>query len=706
MSLCMKKTIYKKLKFLPIFLLSLVLPTHFAYAGIFPDWDDIWDTVAEFFAEDIWQYLIGAILMVINLFMGFLAWGTKAVLKLAIYIMDESIDHFIFGMKKWVDLGVVDAGWDVMSNVANMVFIFALLYIGIATILGFNYRKQLIPIIIAAMLVNFSLVFTKAAVDMSNVFAISFYKTAETEAGARTPVEHIEHHMDIDTRIVNLAASTTQYDTATIDGQVSSGAMDTSDAVLYYAWNDLLVSMLKVPFYLLAAYIFFQFAVLLISRFIIIVFLLILSPVAFASYPVPQMKSKIFSRWAEALSSQLLLAPVLMFFFYITVVLAGKVFTGPGSGSTFLGFMVLMGFLIFSLEAAKEISSGVGSQVHNYFQTKATGVSQFTARHTAGRAGRTAAGSTFATKMAASDSRAAQLAGRNMLRLGNYMNESKWGGKTSFKDSVDASAKRKTAMNTQIHDNFEAAAGRAKKKYEGLDTSKKDLIKKKLGLQSLNEKEEKEAGKYVRPAKTSFTVSPEGKLMAKEEKMHLTNKGKKALGINLKKKEEALEAQRKSYLDRMGAEAKKASVFSDAPIFNQTEKAKGDAFGAITKKKTIEAEQKARDKKRGEQFTIATEKLGAAIESNNMNKVVEEMKKLTKSSVRHIPEKHLTHPSVAASLSKQQLSGVLEHHTEDIIQKVKTQIKITAQNPNHTLNKNAKSLLDHINHNNGPMNQA
>src|SRR3972149_11518169 len=64
-----------------------------------------------------------------------------------------------------------------------MLFIFVLLYVAIGTILGLskvNWKKTLVLIVIAALLINFSLFFTKIIVDASNILAWAFYQGIST----------------------------------------------------------------------------------------------------------------------------------------------------------------------------------------------------------------------------------------------------------------------------------------------------------------------------------------------------------------------------------------------------------------------------------------------------------------------------------------------------------------------------------------------
>ena len=70
----------------------------------------------------------------------------------------------------------VQTGWTMVRDIANAVFIFLLLYLGIKTVLGLgDWKKPVGMIIVVALLMNFSLFFTKVVIDVSNLAAYQFY---------------------------------------------------------------------------------------------------------------------------------------------------------------------------------------------------------------------------------------------------------------------------------------------------------------------------------------------------------------------------------------------------------------------------------------------------------------------------------------------------------------------------------------------------
>ncbi len=69
-------------------------------------------------------------------------------------------------------------GWRIVRDFSNIFFILVLLYISIKMILGLGgagVKKMVASVIIAALLINFSMFMTKVVIDASNILALIFY---------------------------------------------------------------------------------------------------------------------------------------------------------------------------------------------------------------------------------------------------------------------------------------------------------------------------------------------------------------------------------------------------------------------------------------------------------------------------------------------------------------------------------------------------
>lgn len=92
---------------------------------------------------------------------------------------------------KLIGQDFVKVVWSAVRDLANMAFIFILLWISIATILrvrGSQAKDILVKLIIVALLVNFSLFVTRVIVDVGNMFSMFFYEGFEVQQ-----VENAKH---------------------------------------------------------------------------------------------------------------------------------------------------------------------------------------------------------------------------------------------------------------------------------------------------------------------------------------------------------------------------------------------------------------------------------------------------------------------------------------------------------------------------------
>lgn len=125
-------------------------------------------------------YCIASVFYWISKIGGFLFWGSSVLLNIVV--------HLTLNAGTWLGSstpigGVIQNTWQTLRDLANMFFIFIIIYIGISTMLDLSLvdtRKQLIKVIIIAIFINFSLVITRVVIDASNVAAYGFYDAFPT----------------------------------------------------------------------------------------------------------------------------------------------------------------------------------------------------------------------------------------------------------------------------------------------------------------------------------------------------------------------------------------------------------------------------------------------------------------------------------------------------------------------------------------------
>jgi hypothetical protein len=212
-------------------------------------------------------------------------------------VLTAVINFYVVGMKALVDsMTFIDTSWLALRDVANIFFIFILLYIAIATILNLNNvntKKMLVNVVLVAIFLNFSLFFTKLIIDVSNLLTISLYNSI------------IGDSWTIGTLIISKTYLLTFYKANSVADVLTNQ-------------YQLLATILGSAFFMfVTAFVLFMISMFFIIRFVVLIFLMILSPLAFAAKALP--KDDYSKKWWNALINQCIFAPVFMLFLWITL---------------------------------------------------------------------------------------------------------------------------------------------------------------------------------------------------------------------------------------------------------------------------------------------------------------------------------------------------------------------------------------------------
>jgi hypothetical protein len=246
----------------------------------------------------------------------------------------------------------ISEGWAVVRDLANMFFIVVLLYIALQIILGLTHHgvKQMIAkVIIMALLINFSMFFTKVIIDTSNILALVFYnkilvvdKTGDAHqpvlASAKTGVTE----KPVSTAFIaafNPAQLTSEdmFKKATEQAQTSSvlrflvraglfvvtaggsaffGAGSQNVPIMFY----LTIILVSGAMFIFVAYTFFMAAFSFLGRMVELWVLLIAAPFAFMTFAFPALDKVEYAgwhSWSEKLLKTAFMAPIFMFFLYL-----------------------------------------------------------------------------------------------------------------------------------------------------------------------------------------------------------------------------------------------------------------------------------------------------------------------------------------------------------------------------------------------------
>ncbi len=282
------------------------------------------------------------------------------------HILDMAIDRTING-ETYRDLAAVLVGWTAVRDFSNMLFIFVLLYIAIQTILGLGgggAKRLLSHVVIAALLINFSLFFTQVVIDAGNVLAMGFWTQMTTKQGAREWPSASAAFLE-GFRMQTIFDTNGDIMTETPGGPTNTDPMDRA---MIYAGGAVMMFV--------AGYVFLAGAVIMIVRTVWLLILMIGSPFAFVSFALPS-KGGFTSWWWSNLVSQAFVAPAFVFMLFICSIIiksldlnmltgavnakfAPAILGGVNNYAIFYNFFVIIILLLASLTVANKVSSGAG----------------------------------------------------------------------------------------------------------------------------------------------------------------------------------------------------------------------------------------------------------------------------------------------------------------------------------------------------------
>ena len=308
----------------------------------------------------------------------------------------------------------ISGAWTVVRDLSNIFFILILLYVAIKTVLnmgGHETKSMIANVIIMAILINFSLFFTRIVIDSSNILAQIFYNkldvTFENKAGEK--VERINSgsgkdvagamYEKFDTRKLITPDFANQLQTISYGNESSTGLGGTivrvgvraGLAAATYGLSELtvyngktvavgpLLSIMVVSgsILLVASYAFFTSGIYLTGRLIELWILMIFAPFAFMSFAIPKLADTEYigwHSWSKKLISTAFVAPIFMFMLYLifTIIDSGLFKSFENAGKTTITQMLLsvtlpgiiiIGLLLKAKDLAKKGSGQFGEMV-------------------------------------------------------------------------------------------------------------------------------------------------------------------------------------------------------------------------------------------------------------------------------------------------------------------------------------------------------
>ncbi|MDP3764715.1 MAG: hypothetical protein Q8Q95_03800 [bacterium] len=305
--------------------------------------------------DSFWDIVLGIVSLVIDFF------------GMLLITAAGSIVNYVFSFQSFATVPVVQIGWTISRDLANMFFILIMLLIAFGTVLRmetYSWKKLIPKLVIAALTINFSLIICAAVIDFGNSVSKFFI------SGGNTSEE-----LDVSASILSsLRAGTI----AQLRNNVSGNSPVTS---------LIMASIGQLIMYVVIALILLAYAGVMISRLIKLWILIIISPLAWVSSALPGIKgvpglSNRFSEWWGKFFNLAVFFPVSISFFLMLGLIAGSTFNSleqstindisgsnfdslrdaggfwevlfPSTGfSVIMQFILVIGILWYGLEQAK-----------------------------------------------------------------------------------------------------------------------------------------------------------------------------------------------------------------------------------------------------------------------------------------------------------------------------------------------------------------
>lgn len=232
-----------------------------------------------------------------------LFWVIATILSLVL-VLAANLANWVLQIGEFVKNPVVQHGWNITKGLANLFFVLILLIIAFAAILRietYGLKKALPKLIIAALLINFSMLIAGIIIDFSQVISNFFI-----EAGAGTEQEGT---FDLALR---LSDGLNLY----MWQEVPEGTWEQQkvDPIL----GSIISGLGSIVFILGGIVAFLLMAFLLIIRIMVLWFLIILAPLAWLAWILPNTAS-MWNKWWHEFLRWAFLAPILAFFIYLAL---------------------------------------------------------------------------------------------------------------------------------------------------------------------------------------------------------------------------------------------------------------------------------------------------------------------------------------------------------------------------------------------------
>lgn len=246
-------------------------------------------------------------------------------------------------------LDFLSTGWTAVRDIANMAFIFVLIYIAFTIIFEAETAgtmRMLAAVVVMALLINFSFFLTRVVIDAGNILAIQFYNAIDAK-----PIDTYNRGT-----VVNSIGAAAQYFspgtpkdlTASIMDAIKSQVIlspssftatqgDSRSGVGIFLTNLITQVLIYIALGAILAILAFTFLAVgfkFIMRMLVLWFVIISAPLAFAARAIPHRTTRgLFDQWLGLLIKFSFYPAIFLFMFLIITFIA----TAIGSDGGLIG---------------------------------------------------------------------------------------------------------------------------------------------------------------------------------------------------------------------------------------------------------------------------------------------------------------------------------------------------------------------------------
>lgn len=363
--------------------------------------------------------------------------------------------------------------WVVVRDLANIFFILILLYAAMQIILDIgngSSKKIVASVILIALLVNFSLFFTKVVIDSSNIAALIFYNRIDTTNTNYNPIRSDTGEKDMAGALVSKFKINNFFSGDLIKDLKKDPLVKIADEDKLSPYMTMGMMMVYGLVAYALCYSFFMVAMALFGRMLNLMMLMIISPVAFVTKSIPSLSKKEnmgFDSWLANLLQTAFMATIFMFILYmVATILKAEIFNvginpnNQGAAATLVKLFMPAILIVALLLKGVKYSMSASGQFTGMVMTAAkmagvvgvglaTGGTAMLGRNVVGRSLKAASGSESAARFRAGTP--SGVVDHTFGRLGNYINKQKESSETG----VHARRDLDKVAQEKFHDKFE-----------------------------------------------------------------------------------------------------------------------------------------------------------------------------------------------------------------------------------------------------------